>query len=364
MKKTLSRLAFAACFLLPACTTYTGQYYTGTSDYVLATRDGDNGRRETYHLSMRSSVGDAALRVVSEYDRERPFLGFQLLELDGQSATHRGVQPYSGLLVKGVYPGSSAAEAGVMGGDVLLALAGKDTVYLAQFADLEASLRAGQAVAAKVLRGQSVLDLDLSTRVLRERIHDSEDITLEQVPSTDRPYAGVSLRGIPAVWCERIFGRACNAVVVTAVEVGSPAWLAGIRGGDIVEQVDGAPVPPVAELSRLLHEQGAAGTAMHWRVRRGPGYAHETTIELDDYSGETNVWIPLVFRLADGVYSDRWSVGPFGLLMSNRNHYVADTSSRLVKTRNVWNAILGLLHVETTPDTTQVRLLWLIKFET
>lgn len=358
-------LAFASFvpFLLPACTTYTGQYYVGSDNYVLATHEGENGARDTFHLDVRSSIGDASLRVTSEYQRERPFLGFQLLDLDGQAAAHRGVQPFSGLLVKGVYPQSSAAQAGVLAGDVLLSLDGKPMVYLVQVAEFEASLRGEQVVAAKVLRGQSELDLDLATRLLRERVSDSQDIALESVPSTGRPFAGVGLRGIPAVWCEKIFGKPCNAVVVTTVEVGSPAWLAGIRGGDVVEDVDGAPVPPVAELSRRLHEQGAAGTTTHWRVRRGPSYAHEAQIELADYSGEANVWVPLVFRLQDGVYSDRWSVGPFGLLMSNRNHYVADTSSRRVQTRNVWNAILGLLHVETSPDRTQVRLLWLIQFE-
>ncbi len=362
--KTLLATALTVPFLLPACTTYTGQYFVGSDDYVLATRDGDGGLRESYQLNVRSSVGDASLRVVSEYERDRPFLGLQLLELDGQAAAHRGVQAFSGLLVQGVYPKSSAGQAGVLAGDVLLSLDGKPTVYLAQVADIELSLVPDNVVVAKVLRGQAELDLDLVTKRMREKVNDSQDIELEHAPpSGQRPFAGVGLRGIPAVWCEKIFGHPCNAVIVTSVEVGSPAWLAGVRGGDVIEQVDGAPVPPVAELLRRIQEQGSDGASMHWSVRRGPEYAHEAEIELADYSGEANVWIPFVFGLSNGVYQDSWRVGPFGLLMNNRNHYVADTSSRLVKTRNVWNALLGLLHVESSPTETEVRLLWIIRFE-
>lgn len=362
MKTSRFAPAFVALFLLPACTIHNGGVPLGGNDYVLATRTGADGSRESYRLSVRSSLGDATLRVVTEYERQRPFLGFQLLELDGPSAAHRGVQPYSGLLVQGVYPQSSAVEAGVLAGDVLLALDGKPTVYPAQFADLELSLVPDRVVTAKVLRGQSELDLDLVTKLLRERVSDSQDVELESAPVAEPPYAGVVLRGIPAVWCEKIFGRPCNAVVVTSVVVGSPAWLAGVRGGDLVEEVDGAPVPPVAELLRRIGEQGAAGATMQWRLRRGRDVAHDAAIALADYSGETVVWIPLVFGLVDGVYADRWSVGPFGLLLSNRNHYVVEADNRAAPTRNVFNALFGLIHVESGPHHREVRLLWFLRF--
>ena len=103
---------------------------------------------------------------------------------------------------------------------------------------------------------------------------------------------------------------------------------------------------------------------MRWHVTRGTGAPFEATIDLHDYSGETNVWVPLVFWLENGTTSDKWSVGPFGLVMSNKNHYVGDSSTRNVETSNVFSMILGLIRVETKPDETEVRLLWFIKFDT
>jgi membrane-associated protease RseP (regulator of RpoE activity) len=188
-------------------------------------------------------------------------------------------------------------------------------------------------------------------------------VPLDAPQSSHRPFAGVTLRGIPAAWCERIFDAPRQAVVVTNVEVGSPAWLAGLRAGDVVDTVDGAPVPDVQTLSNLIHERGEREEPMTFGVRRGQGPAHTGTVELGDYSGESNAWVPLVFRYENGTYEDFWSVGPFGLLMSNRNRYEADSSTRRSRTRNVFNAVLGLFRVETTARETEVRLLWIISFD-
>ena len=50
--------------------------------------------------------------------------------------------------------------------------------------------------------------------------------------------------------------------------------------------------------------------------------------------------------------------------MSNRNSYVADTTTREVQTRNVFHALLGLIKVDSRPEETRVRLLWFISFDT
>lgn len=346
-----------------ACVTYRHEFHVGSDDYVLASRETPQGTKESYRLEVRATSGDATLRVESEYDRERPFLGFQLRELDKREAEPRGLKPYSGLFVSELYAKSAAQAAGVVPGDVLLSLDGRDTIYLAQMAEIESTLADGREVEARVLRGTATVSLTLRTKILKERVTDNEEIALDGCPP-QRPFAGVTLRGIPAVWCERIWGVARNAVVVTNVEVGSPAWLAGIRGGDVIDEVDGRPVPPVAELADEIARRGPNGEAMRWRVSRGQRGSYEGVVELGDYSGEANVWVPFVVDVENGVYEDKWSLGPFGLLMGNRNSYVADSGTRAVETRNTFHMLLGLLRVETAPRQTDVWLLWFIHIRT
>jgi len=344
---------------LPSCRTYHGSYHVGADDYLLAQRE-QNDKKESFHLI---AAGKAALRVTTEYDVEKPFLGLKVGELDKSAAERRGVQPYTGLLVLEVVPGSPAAEAGVLAQDVLQSLDGGKTYYLEQFRKLVAGLRADQQVQAKVLRGQDVMDVTIFTRMQRERVTDSEDVPLEPPTMTHRPYCGASLGGIPASWCERIYGTARNAVVVTSVEVGSPAWLAGVRGGDVVDEVDGQPVPSAEDLGRRIADAGPQGATMTWKVSRGPNDKHEAAIELDDYSGESNLNVPLLLCVENGVFEDSWSLG-LGLLMRNSNQYVANSRTRKVETRNVFSAVLGLFRLESNPDETRVRLLWIIHFDT
>lgn len=355
----LSFLALGATFA--SCRSHIREYYVGADDYVLATRDGPEGRKETYRLDTR---GDASLRVTTEYQQERPELGLVAIEIDKAQAEARGVKPYQGLLIKSVRAKSCAQEAGLQVGDVLLAVDGRETVYLPQLVELRSRLQAEQSVPVKVLRGQEPMDLTIVVKVERERVTEEITVPLDAPPLPSRAYAGVGLRGIPAATCERMFGAPRQAVVVSSVEVGSPAWVAGIRAGDVIDTVDGAPVPEVNELQRRIAEGGEAGRAMALGVRRGPTQRHEGEVQLADYRDDSGAWIPLIFWLDNGTYEDRWSVGPFGLVMSNRNHYIADSTTRRVKTRNVFSALLGLFRVETTPEETEVRLLWLIRFDT
>ena len=360
MKRTLVPLLLSLSCLPGCIITHSREVAVGGSDYVLATRERPDGSSETYELCTSAS----SLRVKTEYRRDRPSLGIKVVELNKSRADDRGVAPWSGLLVRSVEPSSSAAKAGVLAADVLLSLDKAVTVYPVQLAEFESRLRPDQAVTAKVLRGQSELELSLVALVGKERVSESEEIALESAPPHHPPVAGATLRGIPAQWCEKIWGAPRNAVAVISVEVGSPAWLAGVRAGDVIDAVDGAPVPPVAELTRRIAEQGARGESMQWHVQRGSGSSHDAAVELDDYSDETNVWVPLILHLEDGTYMDKWSVGPFGVIMRNANHYVADSTTREVKTRNVFSMLFGLIHVEAKAHETEVRLLWIIHFDT
>ncbi len=355
-------LWFCCLALLPACRTYYSAYTVGADETTLLERERD-GRRETFQLVGLNDVGRASLRVITEQERERPYLGMKLGELDKAAAERRGVAPYTGLLVHEVVPDSAAAAAGVLAGDVLLAVDGVETVYPEQFQRLQAGLVVDRPVTVSLLRGQTPQGVSISVRTARERVRDSADMPLDPPTASERRYAGAELRGIPASWCELIYETRRQAVVVTSVEVGSPAWLAGVRTGGVIDEVDGQPVPTAAELSKRIAEAGARGASMSWKLRTGPDTHHDATLALHDYSGEAHVTIPLLFDLENGVYEDRWSLG-LGLLLHNRNHYVAESRTREPQTRNVFHALLGLLRVETSPSETEVRLLWLIRFDT
>lgn len=356
--KQLTTALLLAVLCATSCTSVaTYQHFVGTDGYELARQTAPGGVAENYFLSS----GDS-LRITTSYERQRPFLGLQVTELNGQRAQLRGVDPYSGLLVTGTYAKSSARLAGVLPNDVLLSVLDQPVIYREQLAVIEAQLSDQQEVRCLVLRGKDELTLTLRTNLLTEQVTDNQDIRLEVPPPPLLPYAGVQLRGIPRVWAERILGVGKNGVVIAQVEVGSPAWLAGIRGGDLLQTIDGEPVPDVVEASALLARLGAAGQVSKWCVRREVGNHYAATVALLDYSGTVGFGLPFVFHVVRETYESQWSLG-LGLLMSNCNRYIADQQTRSANTRNDFSALLDLIHVTTTPDETRWCLLWFLDFE-
>ncbi|MFK7738913.1 MAG: PDZ domain-containing protein [Planctomycetota bacterium] len=357
--RTIARVALLALPLAASCTTYTEALYVGSTDYEIASRTAfEDGVVESYLLDDGRYI-----RVKTRREQERPFLGFQVVEIDKSRALEVGVDPYSGMLVTDTFANSSARQAGVRPGDVLLTIDGQRIIYAEQLEKAEYAHAASEGVVCELLRGAEKLELSLKMQTLAEDVTDVESIALESGISSPRPYAGVTMRGIPQEWCERMFDDQKQAVVLSQVDVGSPAWLAGFRGGDILEQVDGEPCPSVAELSKRIRASGPAGGSMLWRVRRELGNSHEGVVQLADYSGTTRANFPLLWNSKNSAAEDRWAIG-WGLVMSNRNQYVANQSTREVETRNRFSALLGLIQVDDRPEDTRVRLLWFITFET
>lgn len=358
MNRTLARLAFLTLPLAASCTFYDREFYVGSDRLEIARVQRDAGVTESYVLEVGQGASEASLTVRTESDRERAFLGLKVAELDRASAEPRGVAPYKGLLVTGSYPRSAAVEAGVLPGDVLLAIGSDAVVYREQLPKVEATLRPEQPVTVKLLRGQEERELTLVPKALRDRVVDSEPIALESTVGR-RPYAGVVLRGIPRTWCQRMFDSDRNAVVIAGVDIGSPAWVAGFRAGDVIERIDEQPVGTVDEVGKQIHERGAQGGQVTLAVRRGTQETFSAAIALDDYTATRQVWFPLLFRVEDGAREDEWTVGPLGLVMSNTNTYVSDPPGRATDTRNVFSALLGLVHVDTSPRHKRLRLLWI-----
>lgn len=358
MKPYLPRLLLLALPLAASCTTYSEELFVGSDDYVIAANEAPDGSRESFVLDNGRS-----LQRMTYSKGQRGFLGFSVAELDKDRAEQRGVRPYTGLLVTGTFPESAARLAGVRANDVLLTVDGRELIYHDQLREVEGGLSEGQQVRCTLLRGDETVTLDVEARMVDDPVSKVEGIPLDAAPRSDRPYAGVTMRGIPADWCERIFGEPCNAIVLTDVGLGSPAWVAGFRSGDILRRVDGQPVPPVAELTRRIQIAGPNGAEMIWSVQREAGVTYENAIALDDYSGTTRFHVPLLWSSRNSADEDRWSIG-WGLVMGNRNEYVPDNATRQLESRNRFSALLGLFRVDSGPDTTRIRLLWLISFET
>lgn len=160
-----------------------------------------------------------------------PALGLRARPVDRQLAEVLGVAA-TGLLVDEVEAGGLAEGAGLLAGDILLAVGGRALDHAGDlpFA-LEAAQPAGQADLA-VMRAGRMLLLPLSLDVEEEAALTLREVSVG-VPQKVTSYTLAAL------------GLTLDAAgVITDVTVNSPANFAGLAAGDRILAVNGQPVEP------------------------------------------------------------------------------------------------------------------------
>jgi serine protease Do/serine protease DegQ len=145
-----------------------------------------------------------------------------------------------GARVAEVVKGSPAAQAGLRGGDVVTALNGRPVRGAAELRARLGVVPAGETVDLRVQRGKD-------EQTVKARIG---ELDKGQVAG------GQAIGELPgAAFANAQSGRA-RAVVVTAVEPGSPAFEHGLRAGDVVVGVNQRRVSSVQDLAKQLRQAG------------------------------------------------------------------------------------------------------------
>ena len=147
------------------------QFYPGFSGGPLVDTAGRMIGLATSHFSQGAGLAiplETVRRVTAALTSHgrvrRGFLGLssQPAALPEALRTKHGISQESGLLVVGVEAGGPAEQAGLMMGDVLLALGGQAVRDTDDLRNLLGGDRVGQATAARVLRGGEPRDLTVT----------------------------------------------------------------------------------------------------------------------------------------------------------------------------------------------------------
>ena len=169
-----------------------------------------------------------------------------------------GLSGTTGALVGDVEDGSPAAKAGVKRGDVITAINGERVKDSNVLRNEIAQLQPGTSVKVTVLRDGKEQVLDATLGALQ--------------PAGNTPAAEGRRRAEGAFGSQRraadgrtaLASSACdvsNGLVVADVEPGGRAASAGLRPGDVIEQVDRKPVTPARSCRAALNERQPAGAA-------------------------------------------------------------------------------------------------------
>jgi Do/DeqQ family serine protease len=186
---------------------------------------------------------------------------------DGQPVTAEiaqsmGLSTPGGVLVKSVYPGGPAANAGIKSGQVIYSVDGVEVDDMQGLNYRIATHKAGDAVRAHI-EGQGAPH---DANVVLAWPPENPPRQLTAIVGRN-PLTGAKIENLsPAVAVDMQLDMLDKGVVVESVSEGSIAGNQGFQPGDIVRSVNGAPISSVSQLQSAL--TGAGG---HWDmiVRRG-----------------------------------------------------------------------------------------------
>ncbi|MCS7238543.1 MAG: DegQ family serine endoprotease [Thermoguttaceae bacterium] len=216
-------------------------------------------------FAIPSNMAKAVMDAILTHGRvERGFLGVTLQPLTEELAESFGYKGTKGALVADVTPDQPAAKAGIKPGDIIVEYNGTPVESVTQLRNAVAMTRPGTKVNIVVVREGRRVEL----RGV-EIGQFPEDLPVRGVPREEAVQdLGLSVQTLtPSAAQELGLPEDEKGVVVTGVEPGSLAAMAGIRPGDVIQAVGDRPVTNVSEFRAAIKDLG--GTGIRLQIRRG-----------------------------------------------------------------------------------------------
>lgn len=169
----------------------------------------------------------------------RGWLGITIQELTPEIAQKFGLKQSEGALVSDVAKGSPAYRAGIMRGDIILEFNGKKVRDVATLRNMVAQSRIGSQVEIKVSRRDKEIAVRATIMELPADLGDVVPSSSQGMDMSDNALSGITVMDLNAAIAKQLgIDRDEKGVVIVKVEHGSSAEDAGLRKGDVVQEID------------------------------------------------------------------------------------------------------------------------------
>ena len=208
-------------------------------------------------FAVPSNIVKVIAGQILEYGEvRRGQLGVIIANLAPEDADALDLESVGGVLVTEVVDGTAAEEAGIEPGDVIVSVDDEEVVDVQDLRTRMALAKIGNEVELGVIRDGERRSIDATIGAARDYSRRSRALPL---------LTGAEWRNLSPE--HELYGEV-QGVEITAVATNSPAWQAGLRGGDVILRVNRQPVSDVDELVEALDEMEVAGLLVQRGNRR------------------------------------------------------------------------------------------------
>ncbi len=193
----------------------------------------------------------------------RGWLGVVVQKVTPELAKSFGISEGRGALVADVDKNGPAAKAGIASGDIIIGFNGKAIKEMDELPMLVAQTEIGKTIDVQVLRNGKEKTMPVKIAELK----DGKTAELAQTQEAEKNF-GIAVREITPELAQRQGLAKKDGVVISQIEPGSEADEAGLRPGDIIEEINRVAVRSLADYTGALRKI-KSGDNILFLLRRG-----------------------------------------------------------------------------------------------
>ena len=204
-----------------------------------------------------NAVKEILLQLKDNGSITRGWIGVSIQELTPELSSHFKLKDGAGVLISAVTPGEPAEKAGIKAGDIIVEFDGTPITELNELPRAVAVTPPGKISKVKVLRDGHMKTLSVK---VGERLEDGQLSSSDKDKTEDGSKAevtdkelGITVKSITPSIIEQ-FGleTQVKGVLISEVTEGSAAFMAGLRSGDIIKEINRKKVKSPGEFSEEI----------------------------------------------------------------------------------------------------------------